>query len=321
MGKTMIIEVELKRRKKSGEAPGEDPGTYTFRFQLEKHRMALKYVELVKGFKSRGARIDDLNSYWNFHLGAESIEGLAAELQRRIDSLKAEPEIPMPYQVDTSVTQEELNAIHGDFEKFLNLVNQEKLIPRTGLKTAEALLQINLLVHKIENHHRLRREGEAGRRDYISCNFGFRFENDQFFQLEEQDFECFEASSEFGDLFCGYNTTGKSFVHCYYDGDIELVRSRGVRPQRTFSTEGFVHFGTQASGVELKDKLRVWWAEHNIEQYGYSFDDKRNAYGLIRLGRLIEPSEFRGKSHWEKLQFLDRFDGVVDCRIVDEVSS
>lgn len=279
--------------------------------------MAKKYVELVKRFKARGSKIDDLNSYWNFHLGEDSLLSLTQELQSRIDCLKPEPEIPMPYQVDTNVTQDQLNAIHGDFEKYLNLVNQGRLIPTNTMAAIENLLQINLLVHKIENYFRLKREVEAGNKEYISCNFGYRFENDEFFQLEDRDFDCFSAGSEFGDLFCGYNTTGKSFVHCYYDGDLELVRSKGVRPQRTFSTEGFLHFGPRASGEELMEKLRVWWKENGIDQHGYQFDDKRNAYGLIRLGRLIEPDEFKGKTHWEKLQFLDQFDGVRDCRIID----
>lgn len=303
------IEIELKPRRG---ATG-----FTFRFQLEKHHMAKKYVELVKRFKARGSKIDDLNSYWNFHLGEDSLLSLTQELQSRIDGLKPEPEIPMPYQVDTNVTQDQLNAIHGDFEKYLNLVNQGRLIPTNTMAAIENLLQINLLVHKIENYFRLKREVEAGNKEYISCNFGYRFENDEFFQLEDRDFDCFSAGSEFGDLFCGYNTTGKSFVHCYYDGDLELVRSKGVRPQRTFSTEGFLHFGPRASGEDLMEKLRVWWKENGIDQHGYQFDDKRNAYGLIRLGRLIEPDEFKGKTHWEKLQFLDQFDGVRDCRIID----
>lgn len=302
------IEIELKPRRG---ATG-----FTFRFQLEKHHMAKKYVELVKGFKSRSSKIDELNSYWNFHLGEDSLLSLTQELQMRIDGLKPEPEILMRYHVNTGVTQDQLNAIHGDFEKYLNMVNHKKLIPKNTMAAIENLLQINLLVHKIENYFRLKREVEAGNREYISCNFGYRFENDEFFQLEDRDYDCFSAGSEFGDLYCGYNTTGKSFVHCYYDGDLELVRSKGVRPQRTYSTEGFLHFGPRASGEELMEKLRGWWNENGFDQYGYRFDDKRNAYGLIRLGRLVEPDEFKGKTHWEKLQFLDQFDGVKDCRIV-----
>jgi hypothetical protein len=311
-GMKNFIEVELFSRR------GAE--NFVFSFEMESHRMARKYLELVLAFKSRLAKIDQTNSYWNFHLSEDSLLELTNELQTRVDSLQPEPEIPMKYKVSPFITQEELNCIHGDFERYLTLINQKKILPKNGKQAIEDLLQINLLIHKIENHHRLRKSVEAGQRESISCNFGFRFEGDQFFNLEDEDYDCFTSDSVFGDIFCGYNTTGKSFVHCYYDGDTELVRSGGVRPQRTFSTEGFVHFGPNGSGAELMEKMKDWWRTHRIDESGYRFDDRKNAFGLIRIGRLIQTKEFRGKTHWEKLVFLSQFDGVADCRIVDRPS-
>lgn len=308
----VVFEVELFSRR------GAD--NFVFSFEMETHRMARKYLELVRAFKLRSKKIDQANSYWNFHLAEDSLVSLTNDLQTRIDSLRSEPDIPMPYIVSPAITQEELNSIHCDFEKFLTLINQTKLAPRNLQQAVDDLLQINLLIHKIENHHRLRKAVEAGHRESISCNFGFRFEGDEFFNLEADDYDCFTSDSVFGDIFCGYNTTGKSFVHCFYDGDIELVRSGGVRPQRTFSTEGFIHFGPNGNGSELMAKMEEWWRDHRIDESGYKFDDRKNAFGLIRIGRIIEPREFQGKTHWEKLVFLSQFDGVADCRIVDRPS-
>lgn len=285
-------------------------------FAIEPNPMAQKYAELVDSFVSRGILIDPLNSYWNFHISESWAQSLANQLQERIDQLKGEPDISMDFKVTSEITQNELNVIHSAFEKHLVLVNNRTIVPKGGLKATEALLQINLLVHRIENFRLLRRWLQEGKQNFLPCSMGFRFFQDQFFQLEESDFDCFEAGCNFGDLFCGYNTTGKNFFHCMNDGDIELARSGGVRPQRTFSTEGFIHFGPQATRESALERLRHWWTENNLESYGYKFSDKRNALGLIRVGRLVEPAEFVGKSHWQKLLVIDQFDCVSACSVI-----
>lgn len=294
------------------------PDTLPIDFHVESHPMAAKFTSLLQSFNERGRRVDPDHSYWNFHLNPEYIYDFVARLRGHMKSLtEREPEIQFPHVIDENIDQNQLNVIHDSFEKHLNLVLSDAIKTVDRSKSILDLTQVNLTVHKIENFHRLQREVRSGRpKDNITCTFGYRFENDEFERLKPEDFDHFVTDFSFGDMFCGYNTTGKSFVHCMHDKDIELVAKKGVRPQRTYSTEGFFWFGPEiAKDVEM-GRIRKWWAENNIDQYGYRLGDKENAFGLIRVAKMIEPPEFAGKSHWDKLIVLDRFNMVKEAQLI-----
>ena len=288
-------------------------------YQVENHRMAEKFTALHRSFNSKAVGVDRDHSYWNFHLNPERIYELTAKLQKNMDDLTArEPEIPFHFKVNESVTQDELNVIHDRFEAFLMRVLRRSLLAVDHDASVLNLTHVNLLIHKIENFRRLQADLKHAPKEHLTCTFGYRFKNDKFIELEDADYDHFVTDFEFGDMFCGYNTTGKSFPHCMNDKDVELVAKRGVRPQRTYSTEGFFWFGPPIPpGVEMA-RLRRWWDENNIDSFGYRFDDKMNAFGLIRVAKMIEPAEFKGLSHFEKLQIMDHFDGVKTATILDE---
>lgn len=292
--------------------------TLAIDFQAESHGMAKKFTALLARFNLMNRRIDLDQSYWNFHLNPEYIYEFVRLLQCHMDSLSGrEPEIQFPYKIDESIDQSLLNIIHDSFEKYLSLVLANKIQPVDRGQTNLDLTQVNLLIHKIENFHRLQRDVRSGRpKENITCTFGYRFENDEFQRLQPEDFEHFVTDFSFGDMFCGYNTTGKSFAHCMHDNDIELVSKKGVRPQRTYSTEGFFWFGPRVRSEVEMGRIKSWWDRENISQYGYRFDDKENAYGLIRVAKMIEPSEFQGKSHWEKLLILDRYNLINSAELL-----
>lgn len=290
--------------------------TFALQYQLENHSVAEKYYSLIRARNAQNISINQDISFWNFNLDPDYLYTMGRELQKHIDALKDEPEIDMPYKVHLGYTQHDLNLMHADFEKYLNMINAGKLTLKYHKASEHALLQINILIHKIENFVRLHREIKRFGVDRATCSFGFCFQQNEKVQLTDKEYDLFTTEYFFGDLFCGYNTTGKHFLSCAYDNDIEVIRSRGVKPQRTFSTETLLRFGPYVEPEILMSKMRQWWVENNLDSYGYRFEDKSNAFGQIRLAKLIEPDEFKGKSHWEKLQVLDQFNFVKDCRLL-----
>lgn len=299
----------------SPRTPQYDP--LVLEYQPLNHSVSRKYFSLLTQFCQRGEKVDKDLSYWNFLLESEQKRELVDSLQWNLDELRKDPRIKMSYRVSVDDDQIKLNEIHERFEYYLKKINAGHYHPVPDDSIYAALLQINLLIHQIENFHRIEQQIEVRGKDYVDCAFGFCFENDEFLNLEDADFDLFSLGRPFGSLSCGYNTSGKNLIHIMNDHDIELVRQGKVTPQRTFSTEGYVWFGPDIEETAERRRLDDWWDCHRIDQYGYSRQDKKNALGLIPLAELLEPEEFQGKSRWDKLMIINRYGGVKDVRVVE----
>jgi len=281
-----------------------------------KNLVAVKYFELLEKFLAAGKVLDRELSYWNFFLEPQQKQELVSALRHNLAVLKLEPALQMDHPVSVEDSQDHLNTIHDKFEYNLKRINHGELVVRHHDEVVAALLQVNLLIHKIENYNSIQNQIIERGRDFVDCAFGYRFESDEFFSLEDHDYDHFTMERPFGSLSCGYNTTGKNLIHVMNDNDLELVRLRKVSPQRTYSTEGFFWFGPSIDPTHEYERFYKWFDANGVQKYGYEKYDRKNSIGMIPLADLEEPVAFQGRSHWEKLLILNRYVGIGGVRLL-----
>ncbi|MBD64180.1 MAG: hypothetical protein CME62_03175 [Halobacteriovoraceae bacterium] len=305
--------IQLKKR-------NEKSPSLTLEYIPRNNLVANRYFNLLKHYIDQKIPVDQQQSYWNLALKKEQKEELIRELQHHCDFVNKQEQINMNFDIDYSIDQGLLNEIHSRFELYLKALHAKEIKVTQEQEIDGSLLQINLLVHKIENFHAIERQIKERGKNGVDANFGFRFENDTYFDLESHDFDHFTEDRPFGSMNCGYNTTGKNLLHCMHDNDLDIVKTFGVSPQKTFSTEAFFWFGNSIDGDHCMEKFYRWWDQHDLSQYGYRKYDRQNSVGMIPLADLVEPDAFRNKSHWEKLLVLNQYNGV-DSVYLEEVPS
>jgi len=272
--------------------------------------VANKYFKLIKDYIDRGIPVDQKLSYWNIILKREQKEELIRDLQLHCNFVNQQDQIDMAYSIDYSIDQVLLNEIHGKFEHYLKALHAREIVVTDEPEVHSSLLQINLIVHKIENFHAIEKQIQERGHNGVDANFGFRFENDIIYELKNHDYDHFTEERPFGSMNCGYNTTGKNLQHCMHNNDLEIVRNQAVSPQKTFSTEAFFWFGNSIDGEQSSKLFFEWWDTNNISQYGYKKYDRKNSIGMIPLADLVMPREFQDKDHWGRLKILNLYCGL-----------
>ena len=303
----MIFKIHLRPRT-SGVAP------LVLEFRPRKNLVADKYFSQIKDFLLKDKQVDKELSYWNFALDREQKEEYVREFQRNLEILKIEPQIEMDYQVSYDDHQSLLNEIHDKFEYYLKRLNGQQMKTKHFNTITDALNQINLYIHKIENFNLTASQLERDK-NFVSCAFGFRFEQDIFHALENHDYDHFTMERPFGTMLSGYNTTGKNLIHVANDNDLELVKQNKVSPQKTFSTEAYFWFGRDIDATQEYERIYRWWDENEVSKYGYKKYDRMNSLGMLPLADMIEPDIFKNKTHWEKVSVLNQYDGISQVSI------
>jgi hypothetical protein len=226
-------------------------------------------------------------------------------------------------QVEDNTSHEQLNFIHSKFEEYANLfldVNMQKsnVSMKQSIKNKITfhLNNINNCVHTLESVI-----GINSTSDYVSgwLTFSVCKENGYTFneKLKEDDFDLFTMGSQFGWLFLGYATTGKSLYHIMKDDNLDLLQAGAMAsPQVSFSTNTLALFGSMSKQHQTEMELfNNWWDENNISELGYQKNDKHNSIGYIKIGEFVPTEKLKNKTEKEIVDFYTEFSKVNDVSL------
>ena len=101
--------------------------------------------------------------------------------------------------------------------------------------------------------------------------------------IQEIDKLFLDANFKWGELYLGYNTLGKDYIHAMHDDDVRVIANDQVKVQEYFSTEAWLNF-TEGAIDPKTEEARFWtW----YEKQDQSVKDKipLNNLNKLALGR------------------------------------
>lgn len=160
-----------------------------------------------------------------------------------------------------------LNSLHEIFEHY---VVDPKFQPEVaGNDVYEALKNINVQIHRFESF-------------FFPTHQGFiitRTDKEFSAQLEPEDLQYFTPEFQFGNLYLAYQTVGIAPLQGYYN----RIDHRPT-PQSRYTTTMHLSFDPDSKFYEW-DEYKRWMREDKEMDP----DDPKNTFGLIPLGKLIDP--------------------------------
>lgn len=261
----------------------------TLRYQLVDSPIVDAWCKLVQGaLLASNGQVSD--NQWIQKAPDDTIELMWKRMKTLVDDLNTgrygiRPELFMPSTFDPNVNHSELlNYLHLQFHKFAEQTHSTEYNP---------ILELNPLIHNIE---------ASLQGGPMSCGFHLEWDYSEsvprVIDIEDMSwYRYWTSSRKFGDMTLGYHTVGKNLWMCYKDHDVNLVRSKMVRPQRTISSEVNLIFKSDRqqrwSDVHRAAKnnnfLRMckWMETNNLTQYIDMTKPYNCAIGQPLLGKLV----------------------------------
>ena len=221
------------------------------------------FLELKSNDHSFRERI--FNPFGSLESASATLKSLTEEINSIYDK-----EIPVFQTFD----QSELNQLHLFYEEYGQRSDSIR-----GKSLDGYFEKFNSLIHAVEN--KIRYKNKLGIWSLIS--FDPRID----FELNDEDFSNILPILNFGDLYLGYNTLGKSLSQAVFANDKAVIENNSVNPQKYWSNEimlCFVDNGNPANQLlRYKNKWKSLGADQHYEYGAY----RKNKEGYIVLGEMI----------------------------------
>lgn len=212
-----------------------------------------------------------------------------------------------------------LNDLHEEYEKYGESVNKFKL--------NKTMIELNNVIHEFESILQNIKTPEKKLCDSLIDWFPTGLHKN----LEPEDYFLFDSQQEWGEIFLGYNTLGKSWIPVMHDNDIDVVKRNMIKPQKRFSAEFYIHFQGKPTITHFNNnKFYNWWKKNNISQY-YDPDVKLSefAFGFIPLGKIYAFQKdneklivcdnaintYEQKLHWNK-EYWSKYSTILSASII-----
>lgn len=188
--------------------------------------------------------------------------------------------------INLDITREELNRIHEEFHKYVELSSNKKRKSKKVKETEELCHQLNDLVHLTEIAEKNRHESNPDKRIIATAIPHMQVE------YEDADYDAFTSTMCKGWIYIGYATPGKSLFHCFSDNDMAVVEHGMVRQSQGLSNEIHIELnGEDAIDPLIEEKTKTqyytWCEENNIKNYGFDYTNPIYNPGRIPLAKPI----------------------------------
>jgi hypothetical protein len=223
---------------------------------------------------------------WNSNY-SRNLNFLCCELNKHIDTINTNmkptgyPYIDLHFSVEAIKTrgQDLLNQIHHHFELLIGQVwsvsNWYKLAPNEQTRTAIRML--NNYCHEIENVLEGIRHASLIRlinffgidvHSLLLINLGMNgvdsqgqyFSHKELHYLTEEEFGCFQKSTQWGDVSLYYAQLGKSHMDAFRDRD-QFIDRENISSHQIVTGEAVFSFGDLCISKEFK----AWCQQHDFE--------------------------------------------------------
>ncbi len=107
--------------------------------------------------------------------------------------------------------------------------------------------------------------------------------------LKNEDYFLFDINLEWGWMYLGYNTLGKTWHSVFEDDDTDVVIRKQIRPQQRFAAEFYMNFVPLGPNYFYKKKYKFynWWIKNKFsELYPEDFTLREMPFGYIPIGRI-----------------------------------
>jgi hypothetical protein len=234
---------------------------------------------------------------------------LQQEMNEVIDSINEfnfNPEWKIDNNLKLEVTTEDiqeykLNALHRRFEDIsYDIKPLRSEISENYNDLYNLLEKVNWLVHRMERHP------STDNRKWILTvirNETCLSDVENILPLDENDYENFDITGQFGKLYLDYCTVGKDLVNCWGSNDVELIKAGEVKQQThakpainfSFHNAGIPMILKRGKMVENTDfttyegwvtRLHAWCEENNVGDY-IDYKHPMYTYGRMVIGTCI----------------------------------
>lgn len=97
--------------------------------------------------------------------------------------------------------------------------------------------------------------------------------------VQEQDKLFLETDFSWGQLYLGYNTLGKDYMHAAHDNDVRVIANDQIRVQQHFNTESWLNF---SEGFTVPGESKIMF----YEWYASQEPDVRDKIPIVNLNEL-----------------------------------
>lgn len=266
---------------------------YSITFTLRDTPIAKKFVEVWNKNKLGYYGTDtefriDYNEFTNIDLETRYV--MQQQMNDVIDDINSLTNAypisdDLKLEISDEIQVEKLNALHRYFED-----TSYDLIQVNGLRDDKLhglLENVNQLVHRMEGPNSKHKLFMTVVRNLQKIDIK------SIYQLQDEDYNHFEALERPGVMFLDFATVGKDLGACFSTNDIELIKAKEVK-QQSFCMPYFNYrFDQNKEKLSLKewneyydfemDKYYSWCKENNVHKY-YDYTQPKYRLGRIALG-------------------------------------
>ena len=292
-------------------------------FELENNPVVDKFVKLVQSIRSGKAKVD-YESYCMWTPDSFPKKKIIDDLNHSVEYFNKHNGYGETLKPVVTASQDELNALHFEFEHAANRFLPNELLSSDHNRTIEKLPpkcddidllafhlnNINAKIHILEFAVGLKSDEK---RAYFSIFLRDLLNDTRSIPLGQEDFKLFSLEAKFGDLMLGYGTTGKNLYHIYLNKDVNFFREGNREsPQTAITTNILGWFSGDKSHHEEVAYLSDWLSKNFDEKF--NLDSQSHSLGYIKLGILDRGGDLAGKSDNEVIDYYSN-NSIIDYYI------
>jgi hypothetical protein len=242
-----------------------DIGSYTLKYELEDHRPAQTWAEIMSRMPVSYLRPN--KDPW---MGVvKSLDSMINDLSELVKDLNQW--MPEPIELDWDRTDHQLmvNKYHTHFPE--HEADQDPI-------HRKQLTRYNDIIHDIENQTRV----TSNSLYLLICPdppIGLSYQHRK--PLELEDYKFFGTDFKFGGLYMGYSHIGRHPIELYHANDRNVPADQ-ILPQNVIGPIHCLYFHDYKIDME---KFTSFYQDSRIP-WPYSLDDPRLAVGMISMGTL-----------------------------------
>lgn len=254
-------------------------------YYLQENSLREKWAKEVKYYQKQPGAYNDLNiSNKSYH----QLDELKEKINFIIKTINTvyNTEMLVPFNRTKDICRNKLNQLHEKFEEYGE--NSSSDDPKSwyrGKKVHGLWLQLNVLIHIIENALLTKDQTFPNYSALVTVFPPYPGK-----ELEERDKIFLTTEFSWGNLYLGYNTLGKDYMHVCLDKDTRVITNNMVKVQSMYSSEVWLCFHEKPELLkEVETQFYKWYESLDDETKKMIPEKDLNKLSLGRyyLGHII----------------------------------